>query len=232
MKLTSEELSVFGDVWNPLIEFAYRKRTGNPKAKLYGTAAGFTQVHPTADYLYENRNVIDEYLAHAKVSDSTRTMLLRWQKYARSGIFFILGVDQGDALWMSSDGMVWRVRSLMDDWKVLFRGEKPPLAVKGTILPFRDTLISDGLLRLTPLRDPESRSSMTRIFETAKQDGTIFSTIPWMEPDPEQTATRTEATAEDRAQEETATVPKTEVRYHGGLKTMRKGRKKKPSDRR
>ncbi len=228
MKLNPEELSCVQDGWTSLLEFAYRKRAGNPNAELYDFGTDFREIYRTADYLYENRSVIDEYLDQEKVSDSTRIMLLRWQKYARAGLFIALGLDQGDAIWMSSDGLVWRVRALMDDWEYTFRGEKLPLMVKGAILPFRDTLIPDGLFTLTPMKDPKSRKSMVEILKAAKRDGTILTTIPWMEtdqkPDQDQKS--------DQTQEETVTASTTEVRYRGGLKTMRKGRKKKPSGRR
>lgn len=88
--------------------------------------------------------------------------------------------QKNDIIFISDDDdSVYLVNSIIDSWEEMFSGIPTPMIVKATLLlPFRDVIISNGLVSAFPIRFGRNMvAEFKNSYMTAKMNKTIISRI-------------------------------------------------------
>lgn len=105
-----------------------------------------------AHFLWERTWIVDDYLAGTALPEEQREIILSWKRCI-SGTFIIERHLKKGSIFISDDNdSVYLVNGIIDSWEEMFSGIPTPIIVKATLLPFRDVIISDGLVSAFPIR--------------------------------------------------------------------------------
>ena len=101
-------------------------------------------VKTIADYLWSHIEVIEEYLAAAKLQNEYAQIVAGW-KQCKSGRYILeRHLKKGSVFISVEDETVYMVKGLFSTWAEML-GESPVL-LDAVLIPFRDSIISDGLV--------------------------------------------------------------------------------------
>ena len=76
------------------------------------------------------------------------------------------------------DEKVYLVKGLNSTWSEMLDGMPPPVLLNTTLLPWKDVIISDGLVALTPVYFGKGYSTeFKEIYMNAKHNSTIFNSL-------------------------------------------------------
>ena len=115
----------------------------------------------TANKLWSDDTLIGEYLAQAQLSNENRDIVSSWKKHI-SGKFILERHLKKGSIFIS-----------MNDEKI--DGMPPPVLLNATLLPWKDVIISDGLVALTPVYFGKGYSTeFKEIYMNAKHNSVIF----------------------------------------------------------
>ena len=171
------DAELFYGLWMPLLEFA------NHKHHIVNDGTHFSRqesVDPAkaqkiAQYIWENTSCIDEYLKQAKIPEKHAEIIHSW-KHCVSGVFIIERHLKKGSVFISDKGDVFIVKGLNSTFEELLPWV--PVAVKATLLPFEDTIISDGLFSVYPVHFGKGMADEAKkTYLDAKRDGTIRTSL-------------------------------------------------------
>lgn len=97
-----------------------------------------------ADYLWSHTAVIEEYLASAELPDEHARIIAGWKRCKPGRYILERHLKKGSVFISAEDGAVYMVKGLFSTWTEML-GEAPVL-LDAVLLPFRDNVISDGLV--------------------------------------------------------------------------------------
>ena len=146
MRLEQSDAELFYQLWFPLLDFVNRKyhvcpKTGTIDQKHGVDACGAKAI---ADYLWSHIEVIEEYLAAAKLPNEYAQIVAGW-KQCKSGRYILeRHLKKGSVFISAEDGAVYMVKGLFSTWAEML-GESPVL-LDAVLIPFRGSIISDGLV--------------------------------------------------------------------------------------
>lgn len=131
-----------------------------------------------AHFLWERTWIVDDYLAGTALPEEQREIILSWKRCI-SGTFIIERHLKKGSIFISDDNdSVYLVNGIIDSWEEMFSGIPTPIIVKATLLPFRDVIISDGLVSAFPIRFGRNMTAeFKNSYMTAKKNKTIISRI-------------------------------------------------------
>ena len=99
-----------------------------------------------ADKLWEDPGLIDRYLAERTLPEDRRSILLSWKRRVQ-GEFILVKYLKDGAVFVSADGKeVYLVKGIVSSWKEMVRETPLPTVIEATFIPFRDVIISDGVI--------------------------------------------------------------------------------------
>ncbi len=83
------------------------------------------------------------------------------------------------SIFISTKGeSVYLVNGIIDSWEELLFGVPTPIIVDAVLLPFKDCIITDGLVSVIPVRFGGNYTrSFKDIYMTAKRNGSIIKSI-------------------------------------------------------
>lgn len=159
MKLKPEEAGLFYEMFPPLLDYV------NENYHITMETVHFTgeRVDPgeaaeVAHFLWERTWIIDDYLSGTFIIE----------RHLKKGSVFIS--DDNDSVYL--------VNGIIDSWEEMFQGIPTPMVVKATLLPFRDVIISNGLVSAFPIRFGRNMATeFKNSYMTAKKNKTIISRI-------------------------------------------------------
>ena len=77
-----------------------------------------------------------------------------------------------------NDEKVYLVKGLNSTWSEMLNGMPPPVLLNATLLPWKDVIISDGLVTLTPVYFGKGYSTeFKEIYMNAKHHSAIFNSL-------------------------------------------------------
>lgn len=148
--LSADEVAKFFGILLPLLGYV------NKKAKLYSEPDTMTAgqemvpkiVGKIAEKLWAEVSLIDEYLAeNAGLAEAEKDILRSWKR-AKTDNFICERQLREGAVFINQAREVYIVKGISHSFDVMFGGRPLPLALTATLLPFRDAVITDGLIRL------------------------------------------------------------------------------------
>ena len=148
MTLDQNDAELFYELWFPLLDYANKKYMVSPHLKkIYGTKElDPSEVKMVADYVWEHIDVIDEYLADNDLSDEHRCIVLGWKKCITGQFMLERHLKKGSVFISTDTQEVYMVNGIITSWEDMFFYRPLPILLKATLIPFRDKIISDGLV--------------------------------------------------------------------------------------
>ena len=131
-----------------------------------------------AHKLWSDDTLIDDYLARAKLSDENRNIVSSWKKHISGKFILERHLKKGSIFINLDDEKVYLVKGLNSTWNEMLDGMPPPVLLNVTLLPWKDVIISDGLVTLTPVYFGKGYSTeFKEIYMNAKHNSAIFNSL-------------------------------------------------------
>ena len=132
----------------------------------------------TANKLWSDDTLIDEYLAQAQLSDENKNIVSSRKKHISGKFILERHLKKGSIFISMNDEKVYLVKGLNSTWSEMLNGMPPPVLLNATLLPWKDVIISDGLVMLTPVYFGKGYSTeFKEIYMNAKHHSAIFNSL-------------------------------------------------------
>lgn len=148
--LSANEVNEFFGIWLPLLGYV------NKKANLYQELPdALTEeemvpriVGKIAEKLWADVSLIDRYLAeNDRLAGEERELIRSWKRARTDNFIYERQLREG-AVFINQDREVYIVKGTSLPFNVMFGGRSLPMALTATLLPFRDVVITDGIIGL------------------------------------------------------------------------------------
>lgn len=182
MTLSEKDGQLFYKLWMPLLDYVNKKYKINKKLKNMPGAKVLDpqEVKEIANVLWENADIIDQYLAELGnlMPDEHREIIASW-KNCISGTFAMeRHLKKGTIFISLEDEKVYQVQGIISSWEEMFPYAPLPIVMQVTFIPFRDVIISDGLVMEYPIRIGGNMAKQFKdIYMREKKNGTIIRTL-------------------------------------------------------
>ena len=123
MRLEQSEAELFYQLWIPLLDFVNRKYHVCPETEKIDPSQGVDprDAKTIADYLWSHTEVIEEYLAAAKLPNEHAQIVAGW-KQCKSGRYILeRHLKKGSVFISAEDGSVYMVKRLFSTWAEIDR---------------------------------------------------------------------------------------------------------------
>ena len=178
MRLKPEEAGLFYEMFLPLLDHVNENYhvTIEP-VHFAGESVDPRDAVEVARFLWERTWIIDDYLAETALPEEQREIILSWKRCV-SGTFIIERHLKKGSVFISDDNdAVYLVNGIIDSWEEMIPAPTPVI-VKATLLPFRDVIISDGLVSSFPIRFGRNMADgFKETYMTAKKSKALISQI-------------------------------------------------------
>lgn len=178
MTLNETDAKLFYELLFPLLDYVNKKFGVNPRmGKIHGARHSDPMaVKEIANALWDNAEVIDEYLKKqgALISEENREIVRSWKR--RIGDDFILerNLKSGSVFISCTTDEVYLVKGIISPWEEVLYDMAPPIMLNAVLIPFRDVIISDGLVLPYGVSfGPNSREGFREAYMTAKKSGAV-----------------------------------------------------------
>lgn len=178
MRLSEEDGNLFYELWFPLLDYVNEEKKVNEKLHNIRSSRSLdpNEVIKVANALWEDVGIIDEYLdKHNEIKGQERNIVIGWKRCVHGKFILERILKKGAILIFTEDDSVYRVSGIMSTWEEMFPYARLPIIIGATLIPFRDVIISDGLL--TPYYKFIIGGNMARefkdIYMEAKNSGRI-----------------------------------------------------------
>ena len=175
MKLNHEDAKLFYQLWLPLLNYV------NNNYHILVDEIDFTsgKIDPqdaaeVAHFLWERTGIIDDYLEQTDLSEEHTEILKSWKRCVSGKFIIERHLKKGSVFISTDDNSVYMVSGIIDSWEEMLRNAPMPTLLDATLLPFKNVIISDGLVSVAPIMfGPNSRADFKEIYMDAKRNGKI-----------------------------------------------------------
>jgi hypothetical protein len=137
------------------------------------------EVHRKARNVWQkDPSFVDRYIAsNEALKDDEIALLKSWRGITRS-LFVVLACYPKYAIFFSAEGcMFYEVLAIEDGFYAVL-GEKPPVVIETSLLPFKNKIVWDGLIGSTEIAIEKSvASAMLKNYEKAKKIGFVITSL-------------------------------------------------------
>ena len=179
--LSKEDANLFFRLWRPLMDEVNQKLQVNDLRDIAsGEYRDAGKLKAISDALVRHPELIDAYLAEKgdAFNDDEKNILLSWKKPVSGRFILVRNLKKGSILISGNDDSVYLVHGLKSSFEEMFPYTKPPLILDATLLPFRDVIITDGLLALLSISIGGTLAkSLREQYMTAKRRGAIIESL-------------------------------------------------------
>ena len=148
MVLSTDDAALFYRLWLPLLDYVNLKYNVNPEIGQLSDAESIDpeEVIVIAKYVWLQPKVIDQYLAYAELPEEHYEIVAGWKK-CRQGTYILERNLKKGSIFISADDLeVYSVLGLFSAWDEMFDYRPIPVMLDAVLLPFRDKIITDGLV--------------------------------------------------------------------------------------
>ena len=182
MRLSSEKVEKFYNLWLPLVSYANNEGKLSPKLPMlsFGMNIKPADVLPTAEYIWDNIDVIDRYIdaGKDKLSDEDIDILCDWKQFVRSRFIVERHLKKGSIFIDAENGEVYQVSGLQSSWEETLSFTSLPVMIETTLLPFDGIIVTDGLLMASNICFGASyKRSFKEHYMLMKQNGKIHKSL-------------------------------------------------------
>ena len=180
MVLSKEDAELFYELFFPLLNFINNKfKINNEIQKLYyGKAVDLHAAKEIANRLWENTELIDEYLAEEKLPEEHKNIILGWKKRISGKLIVERHLKKGTIFIQAEINEVYLVSGIISSWDEMLCGRPLPVIIEAVLIPFRNVIISDGIVSVSNIFFGKNlRSEFKDIYLSAKKTGNIHSSL-------------------------------------------------------
>ena len=180
MVLSKEDAELFYKLFFSLLNYINNKfKINNEIQKLYyGKSVDPRAVKEIADRLWENTELIDEYLTEEKLPEEHKNIILGWKKRISGKFIVERHLKKGTIFIQAENREVYLVSGIISSWDEMLCGIPLPVIITAVLIPFRNVIISDGLVSVSNIFFGKNlRSEFKDIYLSAKKTGNIHSSL-------------------------------------------------------
>ena len=181
MTLSREDGQLYYKLWLPMLDFVNRKYRINRKLKSIATAKELdpADVKKIANKLWSDVTIIDDYLnENSDLPDDHREIIRSWKRRIQGKFMMERHLKKGTIFISLEDEEVYQVSGIISSWEEMFFGAPMPLMLEATFMPFRDVIISDGLVMPYNILVGGGMKRMFKdLYMTAKKSGRIHQSL-------------------------------------------------------
>lgn len=181
MTLSNEDGKLFYRLWLPLLDYVNER--SKVKKSLRDMAHSMhidpLDVKAVSNKLLEDLSIIDDYLAlHPELPEAHKEIIRSW-KHSFSGKFLMdRHLKKGTIFTSFEDEKVYLVLGIISEYDEMFEDYPMPLIVDATLMPFKDVIITDGLIvPYNVILGSNMNASFKKIYLEAKQNQSIIENI-------------------------------------------------------
>lgn len=178
MRLKPEEAGLFYEMFLPLLDYVNENyHVTMETVHFTGERVDPRDAAEVAHFLWERTQIIDDYLAGTALPEEQCEIVLSWKRCIFGTFIIERHLKKGSVFISTEDHAIYIVNGIIDSWEEMLP-TPTPMIVKTTLLPFRDVIISDGLVSAFPIRfGRNSATEFKDIYMTVKKNKTIISRI-------------------------------------------------------
>ncbi|HKM22406.1 MAG TPA: hypothetical protein VJZ01_10240 [Lachnospiraceae bacterium] len=177
MTLSEKDGKLYYELWLPLLDFVNQKYRVNRKVKKMAGAQSLepADVKAVSDKLCENPQVIDEYLSSCpNMLEEHRNIVEGWKRSIKGRFIIERHLKSGSILISMEDETVYQVSGIITSIEEMFYYAPVPLMVEAILMPFRDVIITDGLIMPYNLMIGRNmKREFKEVYLTAKRNGEL-----------------------------------------------------------
>lgn len=184
MTLEKQDAELFYQLWFPLLNFVNKKYRIAPKIKEIDPRKGIasSDAKAIANYLWSHTQVIKEYLSEAQLPEEQAQIVAAWEQCKPGKYIMERHLKKGTVFISEEDRRVYLVQGLFSTWEEMMG--KGPVLVDAVLIPFRDRIISDGLVVAYPVHFGHGYSeAFKEIYRKAKEEQLIRTSFSEAEPE-------------------------------------------------
>ena len=180
--LDKQDAARFFVCFFPLLDYVNQTYDIYPEIERVGPTSGLAlpQFHVLAQALWDDVQLIDDYLADCPPSADaeTRALIAGWKHAVRGRFILERHLKDGSILIEMDSQSVYLVKGLTNTWEDLMPGWPLPIALEATLLPFRDVIITDGLVQPFDVNFGKGyKEGFKEIYMAAKNNSSIVRSL-------------------------------------------------------
>ena len=181
MTISREDARLFFELFLPLLNFTNKRlnvvQCDEAFNERFEKSKGIDVKNAlsVANTLWTNDHLIDEYLEQTNLNDECRELVSSWKRHIAGEFILERHLKKGSVFINADDRKVYLVNGLFSTWEEMIQYRKPPVLLTVTLLPWKDVIISDGLVSITNMHFGKNYSSdFKEIYLHAKRSGNII----------------------------------------------------------
>ncbi len=179
MKLKPEDAELFYELLFPLLDYVnenFHVTTG--KVRFTGESIHPQDAYEVANFLWKRAEIIDDYLNEMQLPDERGEIIQGWKRCIPGTFILERYLKKGAVFISASTEDVYLVNGIIDSWDEMLHGIPTPLVLQVPLLPFRDVIITDGLVSVSRIRfDRNYSADFKKTYMEAKHNGSIIAKI-------------------------------------------------------
>ena len=181
MTLSDRDAKLFYELWLPLLDYVNETCKVNKKVKNLETGENLNpqEVKEIANVLWDDVSLIDRYLMGVGkgISDANKEIIRSWKRRIKGRFVMERHLKKG-TIFVAEDSKVYQVQGIVSSWEEMLWGAPMPLLMEATFMPFRDVIISDGLvIPYNVVIGKNMALQFKDIYMGAKKNGMIIKTL-------------------------------------------------------
>ncbi len=180
-QLSSKECRDFYETWFGLMSFVNeRKSVIRDKIKPeYPNVVSDMRIHKVREVLWENPDLIDEYISETKLPPDIIDILKLWRKNHKNGLFLILEYQPEYAVLIGlneqGEDQLYGIKGISNSIANTLQ-QQLPVQIETVLLPFKGKIIYDSFMSSMPIGFAEgARAAFREMYDKAKKHGIIIS---------------------------------------------------------
>lgn len=181
MTLSEKDGQLFYKLWLPLLDYVNEKCKVNKNIKDMANTKSLNpqEVKEIANVLWDDVSLIDQYLIDQRtdISDEHKEIISSWKRRVQGRFVMERHLKKG-TIFVSEDDKVYQVRGIISSWEEMFFYAPMPLLMEATFIPFRDVIISDGLVMPYNIVIGKNMAKQFKdVYMSAKKSGTLIQSL-------------------------------------------------------
>ena len=140
MTLGKQDAELFYELWFPLLDFVNQKYRICPGVGTIDRSRGVdaADAKKIADYLWSHTQVLQEYLAQAKLPEEQAQIVAGWVQCKPGKYIMERHLKKGTVFISEDDQTVYMVKGLFSTWEEMLG--KGPVLLDAVLIPFKDMI--------------------------------------------------------------------------------------------
>ena len=181
MTLSQEDGQLYYRLWLPLLDYGNGKYQVSRQLKNIATEKVLDpeEVKRVANKQWSDKTIIDAYLKEREeLTEEHKDIIRSWKRRIQGEFLMERHLKKGTIFISLENEEVYQVSGIISSWEEMFYGAPMPLIVEATFMPFRDVIISDGLVMPYNIIVGGGMKQMFKdVYMTAKKSGRIHRSL-------------------------------------------------------